>query len=199
MTNWFGFSGLRALIVVLAFVVAGCEAAPLPEPLAELTYTGLPAISLDVAVIEVVELYQPPLRAPNVDHDFPTSPARAMRQWVKDRLRAVGETGTARFIIQDAAVTETKLEKREGLSGLFYKEQSERYDGRLEIILEIRDERGFREAFATGMAEQFNTAAEGISLDERERLFHALASSLVDIAGAELEKNIAQFLGPYLR
>jgi hypothetical protein len=49
------------------------------------------------------------------------------------------------------------------------------------------------------MVEQFNTAAEGISLDERERLFHALASSLVDIAGAELEKNIAQFLGPYLR
>jgi hypothetical protein len=189
---------MRLSLVGLVLILAACEAPSLPEPIPPLTYDHLPPIALNVAQIEVIEEYAPTLRSPNVEHLFPTSPARAIRQWAKDRLRAVGETGTARFIIQDARVVETKLEKAKGLRGAFTKEQSERYDGRLQVTLEIRSERGFRDAFATGQADHSNTAIEGISLEDRERLFHAMTAALVDAATVELEKNIEQFLRDYL-
>ena len=188
----------RVLGIAL-LVLAACEAPVLPAPLPALSYSHLGPINLDVGRIEIVGQYVPPLKAPNVDHEFPTPPATAMRQWAKDRLRAVGEIRTARLVIKNASAIETKLKTRGGLRGAFTKDQSERYDVTLDVVLEVRSEGGSAVAFANAVVTRSRTVTEGLSLSERERVFYGMTESLMDEVNSELEKNIRQFLVQYLR
>lgn len=180
-------------------VLAACQAPVLPPPLAQLTYSHLDPINLDVGRIEIVEQYVPPLKAPNVEHTFPTPPATVMRQWAKDRLHAVGEIRTARLVIKDASAVETALATTGGLRGAFTKDQSERYDVTLDVVLEVRNERGSAVAFANAVVTRSKTVPEGLSLDERERVFHEMTATAMEEVNSELEKNIRQFLVQYLR
>lgn len=189
----FGVLGI-ALVALVA-----CQAPALPPPLPELTYRHLDPINLDVGRIEIVEQYVPPLTAPNVDHKFPTPPSQAMRQWAKDRLNAVGEIRTARLVIKDASAIETKLETRGGLRGAITKDQSERYDVTLDVVLEVRSERGAAVAFANAVVTRSKTVVEDISLSDRERVFHEMTEEVMNEVNAELEKNIRQFLVQYIR
>ena len=188
-----------SVLGIALLVLAACQAPALPPPLPELTYGHLEPINLDVGRIEIVEQYVPPLKAPNVEHTFPTPPATAMRQWAKDRLRAVGEIRTARLVIKNASAIETKLEITGGLRGAFTKDQSERYDVTLDVVLEVRGEDGVAVAFANAVVTRSKTVTEGLSLSERERVFHRMTESLMDEVNSELEKNIRQFLVQYLR
>ena len=188
----------RVLGIAL-LVLAACQAPVLPPPIPELTYGHLEPINLDVGRIEIVAQYVPPLKAPNVEHTFPTPPATAMRQWAKDRLRAVGEIRTARLVIKNASASETKLKITGGLRGAFTKDQSERYDVTLDVVLEVRGEDGVAVAFANAVVTRSKTVTEGLSLDERARVFHEMTQSLMDEVNSELEKNIRQFLVQYLR
>jgi hypothetical protein len=190
----------RRLAVPLCLViVAACETAPLPPPIPQLTYSHLAPIEIAAARIEIVEDYKPPLRTPNVEHRFPTPPAQAVRQWVKDRLRAVGDEGVLRVVIRDASVIETELEKTGGVRGAFTNDQSERYDARLEVVVEVRSVRGFQDAFASAIATRSRTVAEDISLYDRELVFFDMTKALMEDLNAELEKNIEQFLARFIR
>ena len=72
--------GLLAL-GILALGLAACETTPPPPKLPELTFTHLGPLKLNVARIDIVSKYRSPLRAPNVEHLFPTPPQKALRTW----------------------------------------------------------------------------------------------------------------------
>ncbi len=199
MVAWLTRGARRAVIPLSFVILAACEAAPLPPPIPEITFSHLAPIEIAAAQIEIVEDYVPPLAAPNVEHKFPTPPAQAVRQWAKDRLRLVGDDGVLRVIIRDASVIETKLEKTGGVRGAFTVDQSERYDARLAVVVEVRSIRGFQDAFASAIAERSRTVAEDISLYDRELVFFEMTKSMMDDLDAELEKNIRQFLARFVR
>ena len=189
---------LAAAALALAAGLAACEV-PLPEQkLPELTYSHLEPFRLDVASIEVISEYRPPMQAPNVEHLFSTPPEKALKQWAADRLKAAGPKGTARFIIGDDSVTETKLSIDTGFTGMFKKEQSERYDASVEAVLNIFDERGYLRGYATARVTRSRTVREDITLNERERQWFLIVEAMMKDFNAELERNIRQQLGGYL-
>lgn len=188
-----------AIAVALALPVAACET-PVPAPVfAQLTYAHLGAINLDVAKVEVVDQYVPPLKHPNVEHEFPITPAAAARRWAADRIKAVGLGRTARVLVRSAAVRVKPLAKSQGLRGLFTAEESERYDGELAMTIEIRSERGFREAFAEARATRSRTVLENISLNQRTQVYFEMTEGLMIDLNAELEKNIRRHLARFVR
>src|SRR5262249_58128982 len=133
-----------ALGVVL-WALAACVPPATNPSSPDIRFTDQPKLRLDVATIEVVDDYHPTFQAPNVAHLFPVPPQRAAENWAHDRLEATGTTRRARVRILDASVKETELPRSQGLSATFTKEQSERYDGVIEIAIDILDERGFAE------------------------------------------------------
>ena len=178
--------------------VLGCET-PVPDQrLPDLTFGHLAPLRVDVAQIEVVADYRSPLAPPNIEHMFPTSPEKALRQWAKDRLRPAGPAGRARLVIVNAAVTETPLSIDRGFAGSFKKEQSERYDAALEASLEVVDGRGARRGFAAARVTRSTTVREDISLADREREWVALVEGLMKDFDAEIERNIRQYLDGFL-
>ena len=191
-----GSIGLVALLVV---VVAACAPPLAPPQFPELSYGHLGAIRLDVARYEIVVEYDPPLAAPNVEHTFPTTPAAAAERWAQDRIRAVGDTGWARFIVREAGVTETDLDPQDGLRGAFTEEQSERYEGVLDVVLEIRSDRGFRDAYVEARSTRTRTVSEDITVNDRRRVFFELTEGLMADVSAQLEDRIREHLAKYLR
>ncbi len=188
----------RYLVSLLVVFLAACETPVVTQTLPELTYGHLSKFTLDVAAIAVKAKYVPPMKAPNVEHLFPTPPGKALRRWAADRLRAGGRRGSAQFVIIDAAVTETPLKLDKSFTGAFTKQQSRRYEATVEVSLEILDDKGFRKGFANARVSRSRTLGEDATINDRERMWFDLTEALMRDFNAELEKNIRQYLGGYL-
>lgn len=181
------------LLLLPAFVLAGCETPVQVQSLPELSYAHLAPLKLNVGKIEIISQYRPPLKNPNVDHLFPTPPLKAIRQWATDRLRAVGSSGVAKVVIRNAAAIETALAQQKGLKATFTKQQAFRYDLTLEATVEIHTRQGGGDASAK--ATRFTTLGEDASVNERNKVWLKLTETLMRDFNAEMEKN----LGPFLR
>jgi hypothetical protein len=180
------------------FVLGACQSPPPRPTYPELTWTHLPPFRLDVAEVEIVSEYEPTFRPPNVEHLAPVPPEQAARRWAEDRIQAAGERGRAKVIIKEASIVEVPLELEEGLRGYLTTEQAERYDAVVEVEIEIRGPRGYRDGFAKARAERTRTVPEDITLNERERVWFELTEGLMKDFDAEMSKNIRQHLARFL-
>ncbi|ACI99853.1 hypothetical protein [Rhodospirillum centenum] len=188
---------LPALLLALLLAVAlpsGPAAAQQTGP--GLSFAEKGAITLDVAEIEVVNEYVPPLKEPNVEHLLPVTPADTVRLWVQDRLKAGGGSGRARVVIRDASVVEAELERTTGIRGWFTKDQSERYEGKLAVeVLVERPAQGFSGAASVAVARS-TTVAEDVSLAEREKAMLDLVRAMAADLDAQLDAAIRANLFP---
>ena len=100
----FLITGLVAAVAGLT----GCTAQVSERPRLSLGFTHLTPITLAVAGLRTESDYVAPMRAPNVDHEFPVPPAEALANWGRDRIRTVGgTTDRAVWVIEDAAACTT--------------------------------------------------------------------------------------------
>jgi hypothetical protein len=191
--------GRRVALLGLVLALAGCNAAPPPERLPELTFGHLPPYELDVSVVTIDDTYRPPPGGGHVESEMPVPPAQAAERWAHDRLRAVGRAGTARFAIREASVVAVPLPKSGGLGGAFTDQQTLRYDAKLSVRLELENMTQGQSGTVTAEASRSQTVSEGAGPAERRRLQFALVEGLMEQLNGELEKNIPLYLRPYLR
>jgi hypothetical protein len=190
-----GLAGLAASSL------AACSDSPSRQRLPELTYGHLGTFRLDVARIDIVNQYRSPLTAPHVDHVMPIPPERTLERWARDRLAATGAAGAiARYTIEDAKMIETELKRTQGVRGAFTTDQAQRYDLSMAASLEILDDRGLiRQAYASAAATRFRTVPEGISINEREKVWFDLVEASMNDINAELDRQIRANMARFLR
>lgn len=177
-------------LALLMIVVVGCSSSSDLPPSVGLSYLSGSPLRLNVARIEVVKEYKSTGAAPFIEHQFPVPPSSMIQQWVQDRLLAVGKTGHAVVTIEDASVIEVPLKRTTGLTGLFTVDQSERYDAKLAIKIEIFDGDGKVSGFAQARAKGSRTVSENMTLGQRRRLWIDLMEKMMNNLDEELEKSI---------
>lgn len=190
------------LIVFTAglFALSGCKDVPTPQAQSRPSFAQMGAMHFSVATIDIVEEYTPPLKSPNVEHLFPTPPAEGVKIWVNDRLKADGGEYRMEVVIKDASVVEEQLPKTQGLKGTFTVDQSQRYNAKLNVEVKVYGTRKLLpEANAEVTVTKSRTIAENASLEERERLFNQMTNELLTMLNTELEKNIRNYFGAYLK
>ncbi|WP_119422457.1 hypothetical protein [Desertibaculum subflavum] len=161
--------------------------------------TGKQPYKLDVALVEIQDRYEPPFRAPNVEHQFREPPARLMARWATQRLVAVGNQRIARFIIADASVIEAELPTTGGIRGMFTTQQDRRFDAKVAVAIEIRSFGGNLEGRCDASAMVSKTLSEKATLDDRDALFEEIDRELVALIEPELEKGIKTYLAQWVR
>jgi hypothetical protein len=186
------------VLILLAVVLTGCKTEPPPARLPDMTFVNLPKILIDVAQIEIVDTYSPPFAPPNVEHKMPVPPAGAARRWAQDRLVAVGQSGRAVVTIKDAHVTETLLAKSTGVTSTFTTQQGARYDGVIEMTVEIKGDRGFQTAAAQGRAVRSQSVPENISPNRLDEVWYEMVEVMMRDINAQLERNMRQFMGRFV-
>jgi len=188
---------MRPLFIAALLLLAACQSTPL-VPQADIPYAGTP-YALNVASITVVEDYVSPKRLPNVEQLADVRPDDAMREWVKNRLVAAGKQYTLEVDIVDASVIRKDLLKQKtGIEGWFTKEQTEQYDGNLQVTLKIYGNRILPVAHAEASAHQTLTLREDATLADRKALYHEMTANLIRAISLELDKNIRQYFSRYL-
>jgi hypothetical protein len=175
----------------IAATLAACSNAP-PPPLRlpDMSFAQGAPVQFNVARIEIENDYKAPAARPHIEYDMPVSPENAVRNWVRDRLKATGRNGVMRVVIKNASATETPLATDEGLTGMFKKEQSARIDMALDVSIQMLDERQFVVAEVSGKASRSRTEPEGQKLNERDRLLYDLTYDLVKGFNDEVTPNL---------
>ena len=198
----------NAAVLLTALAVtalAGCETPVRAPDFPQLTYAHLAPFRLAVGRVEVVVDYTSPAKAPNVEHLFPVHPAAAAERWAHDRLRAAGPTlgvgggGLVRATVVNAAVVEVPLKRTTGLRGAFTIDQSERYDGLIEMRIELTAADGRHRASVTSRAERSRTVAENISIQDREKVWFEMTGAMMNDLNASLDRQIRKNFAAFLR
>ena len=179
------------------FLGACSPSAQLPEPIG-LAYLAHKPIRLNVARVEVVKKYQSISTPPHVENDFPVPPVVMIQQWVQDRLLPVGKTGHAVVTIEEASVVETPLKGTPGFRGLFTVDQSEQYDAKMFVKIEIFDESGNPKAFAYARARGSRTVAENFTLGQRRKVWIIMMEKIMNNLDEELDRNVKGYLREYI-
>ena len=189
-----------AAIGAPALELGACaDAPPLPQ-FPTLTYTHLPRIVFEAERLEIANEYQAPLAPPNVEHLFAQRPDAVLQRWANDRLAVSGRgENLVRFVIGDARVTETELPRETGVRATFTNFQAQRYDGRMQATIEIRQVRGnFRVGDAAASATRTRSVAENISLNDRERVWYEMVEQMMADINAELDRQVRANLPRFL-
>lgn len=186
-------------LIALCCLVAACATpAPRTADLTEITFRSQPPFRLAANLLDVVDAYRPPLRLPNVEHQAPVMPSAVLRRWAEERLVPVGGGGRIRATILDARIIETVLPVNQTFWDSFRTEQAARFDGRVEMSIDLLDSAGAIRASARGNAVRVRGLPEDATLGERERLLFELTESLARDLDKVLQYNIRQYFAAHM-
>ena len=188
----------RALgFAALLMAVAACADKPPSAKAEPLGYSHLSMIRLDVAELQIIPAYASSKRRPQVEHLFRTPPQKAVEDWARDRIRAVGRANRAMIVVRRASVIEVPLKTKKGLRGAFTKEPSERYEAELEVELEIRDDTGKRIGWMTTTARRERSVQEGMTEPQRMAFWQRLTAELIDDMAKSFDQRVSDHLGKF--
>ena len=190
---------LCAPLLALVLASAACQSQPKVSDYPPIRFTDGAPIRLDVARIQLVEAYRPPLAAPNVDHSFPVRPSVAIAQWARDRLRAVGADGRAEVVVVDASVVEVKLKKTVGVRGALTTDQSERYDASFAVEVRIIDAGSRQRARARASAKRSISVPEDITLRGREKVWYDMTIKTMKTIDQALQRQIRESAATHVK
>ena len=186
---------LQRFAPIFLLAAASCQTAPAPPALPEMNFTRYQPIHLDIANVDIIDEYKSPGHEPYVEHLVSVSPAEAMHNWVRDRLKASGSDKSLQVIIKDASIVSHKPENPNTVLG---PAPNRRYDARLEVELRVYGTDAMSEASVKVVSTQTITLSDSASLDQRKRVFYRMVYDLMESANAELEKQIFTYFHRYI-
>jgi hypothetical protein len=190
----------RLIVALLTLTLAACQEAPAPQSYPPLNFSSQSKIKLAVAEIRVIENFKSSSSAPNVEQNFPVSPANAVKQWVEGRMQAVGSSGVLEITINDASVVEHPLPRTRGIEGFFTNDQSERYDASINVALRLYDgERAISVVEGDIRVTMSRSIAEDTPIAKREQIFYGMTQEIMALFNRETEARLNQYFRPYLR
>lgn len=188
------------MAVVAVLTLGACAGNPPIQRLPEISFADKQPIHLNVAQLEIDPQYQSPGRKPNIEHLMPVSPEGAAVRWAQDRLKPMGAAGSgfARVVIQDAKVVETSLKTDKGFTGLFKQQQAERVDAQLDVAVQILDPRHLPVADVVARATRSRTIPEGVSVNERDRIYYEISEQLIRDIDSQMDNLIRTYLNRWV-
>jgi len=187
-------------VLGIAATVAACSGPMEKSILPEITFTDQPKITFAASSVETILEYQPTAQPPHIELAIPQPPASVATRWTRDRIALDNsQQNRVTVVIKKASVTEVDLKKTPGLRGSFTEDQIARFDTEVELAVEVRDARGFRVGEASASARRSNSMSEKATLNDRDRLIHALVRETMMDVNRELERNIRQYMPLYAR
>lgn len=188
----------RAFYLLPLLLVTACQPAT-TEPLQPLEFHG-PIYRVNTATIDMADDYHTSGTPPHIEKTCDVTPADAIKRWSDARLVAAGNTGRMEVDIQEASIVRHDVPKTSsGVQGMFTTEQTEIYDGTLEVELKLYNNvRPLPIAHLHVSAHQSQTLPDDAAPIDRERLCHNMTVEMLHRLNSELDANIRAYLSNYL-
>ena len=185
--------------------LAACQTPP-ANVLPSLTFSSSPPLPLDVATLMVETPYESGAAAPNLQplsgepaEDELNEPVSAIvERWARQRFFAVGRSGTARMVVEQADLRRELLARSRGLRGIVTLDQSDRYSTALAVRMVLENPDGARSGFAWAAVTRSVSMAENVTLAQRqERVFTMMEQAITDLDQrlvAEMREKVSSFV-----
>ena len=183
--------------IVVISLLLGCTT-PVSYSEVTLTFDHLTPIKLDVASIEIFDTYNPISSRPNVEHLFKYAPNKALHDFSQHRFVAVGKSGRAKFIIENASVVEEILLQSNGPRDILSLDKKVRYVARAVIRLELRSDRGFLQAYCMIRARHQRTIKGQLTLNEIEQIYFEIVEELISEVDREIGEQVSIYFSQYI-
>jgi hypothetical protein len=167
----------RRASLLAPLLLAGCGDEE-PRSYPPLRYDYLTPLGLNVAAIQIEERFVPSGVAPDVSQLAPVPPVQALRAMGQDRLQALGQAGTAVYVIQDASLV------RRGDS----------INGNFSVELDIYAAPNARAGFAQASVSRSYTG----DLDDLPGRLYDMTRDMMDRMNVEFEYQVRHALGAWL-
>ncbi len=189
-----------ASVGLVAALLSACGSTPEPAPPQEVSFADTTVLNVDATSIDIRFINRPPQEYPHVGHRSPVTFERAVRDWVDARFELTGNTASAfRITVRKHDITEELLPVETGLSGAFKKEQSAKYEARLEIALDLVDPNGEILGSAEGESWNTYTVAEDATENDKRIVWVDMIAKAFNGLDQELIPRIREGLGDYVR
>jgi len=194
----FPYASYVVALIAAALIMSGCST---PAPIREtpVNFAEKASYSLDVQKIDFVSSFKPSMKEPNVEHLLqPTFPEH-LKSWAANRLKPKGGDRTLRIVVDNASIVAVKLPQTKGITGLFTKDQSTRYDGVLTVSLKILNGTELLPESELNVAvNRSRTVSEDLSPAARNDVLNNVAQLMMKDLDAEVEKQMAAYFGRYI-
>jgi hypothetical protein len=171
----------RRGIVLAGLLLSACGGQP-PAPVAHdfqpLDFSYLTPLRLNVASIEVDDRFVPAGAPPDVSMYDPISPTAALEKMARERLQALGSTGKAVFVVDDAALTRV----------------GDTVTGTMRVELDIVEGNGTPAAYAQATV----TRAFSGDLSDMPAVLYGLTRTMMDQMNVEFEFQVRRSLRKWL-
>ena len=191
------FARVTTGLFLAAAFLAACAITPPERPNPNFAYKQYPPTVLNVAQIDVVEAYTPPMRTPNVEHMMPHPLPSAVAEWARTRFRAGGSDGVVTITIQDASVIAQDLNRTSGVKGWFTVDQAERFDAKVLVEMKVDGVALGSTGSGTVRVERGQTIAENVSIMDRDRTWTSMSETILldlDAGTQQMLQNRLPFL-----
>lgn len=186
-----------ACVALIAVSLTSCAVSPPQRPQPNFAYKQYPVTVLNVAQIDVVEAYTPPMRAPNVEHLMPQSLSTSVAEWARTRFKTGGTDGVVTITIRDASVVAKDLNRTEGVKGWFTVDQAERFDARILVEIKVDGLALGSTGSGTVRVERGQTIAENVSILDRDRAWVSMSEAMLTDLDAGTQQMLQDRL-PFL-
>lgn len=167
----------RRSSLLLPLLIAACSRSPRRE-YPPLHYGYLTPLRLNVAAIRTEQHFVPSGAAPDVSQLDPMPPVLALRNMAEDRLQAVGGSGQAVFVIQEASLVR----------------QEDTIRGNFSVVLDIYTSANTRAGFAEA---RVSGTSRG-DFDDLPSVLYDMTKDLMDRMNVEFEFQVRRSLRAWL-
>lgn len=187
------------VIISTLFIFSACQNTPSTPRYLPYTIGKSEPVNLNVSEISFIDEYQPPFVPPNVEHTFPIKPYDAIHKLVEDRIHTTPHASAIlKVTILDSSVIEKNLKTTPGIRGVFTNDQSEKYQGSIDVLFEIY-ERGFllpRAKFTVQLSRS-GTIDERASYKDRQDFFYDLTKGMIEQLNSQMSVAIERYFVDY--
>ncbi len=186
-----------SILAIFTTLLVACTQVLPGRPVPRFDFLSRPTVPVLVSDINVVNQYQAPFAAPNVDHLFNVTLSEAVQHWVDRRFSPQGQEGTLEVVIEDASVIEEPLQRTQGIQEIFTLDQSYRYKANLVVSVRATDPATGNVVSTRVTADHSRTISEYASIQDRDEVWIALTQDIMRDLDLYLTKSIREKL-PFL-
>jgi hypothetical protein len=172
----------RRALLAAPLLLAACGGPETQANFPPVDYEYLTKLKLNVASVEIDNNWVSHEPGRHVESLAPTPPADALRRMGQDRLVAVGNSGQAKFVIDEASIVA----------------KGGQYVGNFAVHLDVATSDGARSGFAEARVSRTRTLGGDDPASERAALYDMVTQMMSDM-NVEFEYQVRRSLRDYLQ
>lgn len=188
---------VSAFFGLLCLGISACVTTPMPINNPAPNYSAMRQLRFDVAEVLVIN-DAPTTTATQQLAQYGDSPEAALRKWANGRIQAAGTQGSFSVIIKDANFAINKLPVKTGIKGWMEREQAERWDAYLNVIIAVEGSASLLPPAEINInLRNSQTLGEEASAEEKRQAYESIMNKLMTMFNAEAQKQMDAYFRAY--